>query len=50
MPIYPLDLKGSGKIIMLADTNQDGIMDKRKSPSDYVLIELFAVKQIRDTQ
>jgi putative membrane-bound dehydrogenase-like protein len=29
MPGYPLDLKGSGKIIMLADTNHDGTMDKR---------------------
>ena len=29
MPGYPLDKGGSGKIIMLADTDGDGVMDKR---------------------
>jgi putative membrane-bound dehydrogenase-like protein len=38
MPGYPLDVSGSGKIILLEDTNGDGVMDKRTVFKDGLLL------------
>lgn len=38
MPGYPLDKSGSGKIILLADADGDGVMDKRTVYRDGLML------------
>ena len=38
MPGYPLDKSGSGKIILLSDSNSDGLMDKRQIFADNLVL------------